>query len=50
MKEVLNKSQIELRTVSTSTFMKEKRGYKRELLGTKYDGWKEQIEYKWQYT
>ena len=36
--------------VSTSTFMKEKQGYKRELLGTRYDGWKEQTEYKWQYT
>lgn len=35
--------------VSTSTFMKEKRGYKRELLGTRYDGWREQTEYKWQY-
>ena len=36
--------------VSTSTFMKEKRGYKRKLLGTRYDGWMEQTEYKWQYT
>ena len=29
--------------------MKEKRGYKRKLLGTRYDGWREQTEYKWQY-
>ena len=34
----------------TSTFMKEKRGYKRELLGTRYDGWTERTEYKWKYT
>ena len=35
--------------VSTSTFMKEKSGYKRELLGTRYDGWIEKTEYKWRY-
>ena len=37
-------------TVSTNIFMKEKRGYKRKLLGTQYDDWREQTEYKWEYT
>ena len=41
---------LNIPAVSTSTFMKEKRGYKRELLGTRYDGWMERTEYKWQYT
>ena len=42
--------QLTIPAVSTSTFMKERRGYKRELLGTRYDGWMERTEYKWQYT
>lgn len=36
-------------SVRTNTFMKEKRGFKRKLLGTRYDGWRNQTVYTWQY-
>ena len=49
MSNLAQTPQLNIGAVSTSTFMKEKRGYKRELLGTRYDGWREQTEYKWQY-
>jgi len=48
--ELMKWWKLNIPAVSTSTFMKERRGYKRELLGTRYDGWTERTEYKWQYT